>query len=65
MRGRGTGVQVKTRGGECYYHRDMKGSWSIKKVMPTISADLGYEHLDEVKEGGGAQLALLELRSGG
>jgi hypothetical protein len=50
---------------EAYYHRDMRGSWSIKSVMPTISADLGYEHLDEVQAGDGAQLAFLELRSQG
>jgi hypothetical protein len=48
---------------EAYYHRDMQGSWSIKSVVPTISGDLGYEHLDEVREGDGAQLAFLELRS--
>jgi hypothetical protein len=48
---------------DAYYHRDMQGSWSIKRVMPTISAELGYEHLEEVQEGDGAQLAFLELRS--
>jgi hypothetical protein len=48
---------------DAYYHRDMRGSWSIKSVIPTIAAELGYEHLDEVKEGDGAQLAFLELRS--
>jgi hypothetical protein len=46
-----------------YYHRDMRGSWSIKSVMPTIDARLGYEHLDEVQDGDGAQRAFLELRS--
>jgi hypothetical protein len=46
-----------------YYHRDMRGSWSIKNVIPTIAAELGYEHLDEVQEGDGAQRAFLELRS--
>jgi hypothetical protein len=45
-----------------YYHRDMRGSWSIKNVMPTIDPKLGYEHLGEVREGDGAQLAFLELR---
>jgi hypothetical protein len=45
-----------------YYHRDMRGSWSIKSVMPTIDAKLGYELLDEVQEGDGAQRAFLELR---
>jgi hypothetical protein len=45
-----------------YYHRDMQGSWSIKSVMPTIDAALGYELLGEVREGDGAQTAFLELR---
>jgi len=47
---------------KAYYHRDMQGSWSIKDVMPTILPELGYERLDEVQEGGAAQLAFLELR---
>jgi hypothetical protein len=46
-----------------YYHRDMRGSWSIKKVIPTIAPELSYEQLDEVREGDGAQCAFLELRS--
>ena len=46
-----------------YYHRDMRGSWSIKSVMPTIDAALAYERLAEVREGEGAQLAFVELRS--
>jgi hypothetical protein len=46
-----------------YYHRDMRGSWSIKSVMPTIAPELGYEKLGEVQEGDGAQRAFLELRS--
>jgi hypothetical protein len=44
-----------------YYHRDMKGSWSLKSVLPTIAPDLGYENLGEVQEGGGAQVAYLEM----
>jgi len=47
-----------------YYHRDMKGSWSIKAVLPTIDPALDYAALGEVQEGGGAQLAFLQLRSG-
>jgi hypothetical protein len=35
----------------------MRGSWSLKSVIPTIDAALGYENLDEVLEGGGAQQA--------
>jgi hypothetical protein len=45
-----------------YYHRDMRGSWSIKSVIPTIDAKLGYELLDEVQEGDGAQQAFSELQ---
>ena len=47
-----------------YYHRDMKGSWSIKAVLPTIAPDLDYRELGEVQEGDGAQWALLAIRSG-
>jgi hypothetical protein len=46
-----------------YYHRDMRGSWSIKSVMPTIDTNLNYESLEEVQEGDGAQQAFLELRN--
>ena len=42
----------------------MQGSWSIKSVVPTIDARLGYEHLEEVQHGAAAQLAFLELRRG-
>ncbi|MCW1385068.1 DUF2779 domain-containing protein [Novosphingobium sp. KCTC 2891] len=42
-----------------WYHRDQRGSWSIKAVLPTIAAELGYEGL-EVKDGGAAQEAFLE-----
>lgn len=48
-----------------YYHRDMRGSWSIKSVMPTIDTRLDYTFLDEVQEGDGAQQAFLELRAPG
>ncbi len=48
-----------------YYHRDMRGSWSIKSVMPTIAPEFGYEHLGEVQDGDGAQRAFLELRGAG
>jgi hypothetical protein len=47
-----------------YYHRDMRGSWSIKAVLPTLVPALDYGMLGEVQEGDGAQRALLELRSG-
>lgn len=41
-----------------YYHPAMRGSFSIKKLIPVIS-DLDYGQLDEVQEGTGAQVAYL------
>lgn len=41
-----------------WYHRDQRGSWSIKAVLPTIG-DLDYAEL-AVKDGGQAQEAWLE-----
>lgn len=41
-----------------YYHPDQQGSWSIKKVLPTL-AQLDYSQLDGVKDGGLAQEAYL------
>jgi hypothetical protein len=45
---------------EYYYHPDMKGSWSIKKVLPTIAPDLCYGDL-LVGHGGAAQDAYTEI----
>lgn len=45
-----------------YYHRDQRGSWSIKKVLPTIAPELDYADL-EVGDGAAAQLAWLESAS--
>jgi hypothetical protein len=42
-----------------YYHRDMRGSWSIKAVLPTLDPDLAYANL-EVADGGEAQDAYLK-----
>ncbi|MEG3173070.1 hypothetical protein U1708_12690 [Sphingomonas sp. ZB1N12] len=36
-----------------WYHRDQRGSWSIKAVLPTIASLLDYGAL-EVKDGGDA-----------
>ena len=41
-----------------WYHRDQRGSWSIKAVLPTMTS-LDYSSL-EVKDGTGAQEAYLE-----
>ena len=43
-----------------YYHRDQRGSWSIKAVLPTIAPDLAYETLDEIKTGLDAQAGYME-----
>lgn len=43
-----------------YYHPAMKGSWSIKAVLPTIAPDLAYDEL-EVGNGGDAQNAYAEI----
>jgi hypothetical protein len=45
---------------EHYYHPDMRGSWSIKAVLPTIAPDLAYDNL-EVANGGMAQEAFAEI----
>lgn len=43
-----------------YYHPDMRGSWSIKVVAPSIAPDLSYEGL-EVAGGGMAMEAFAEI----
>ena len=45
---------------EHYYHPAMKGSWSIKKVIPTIAPELDYGNLQNVTSSGDAPLAYLE-----
>lgn len=45
---------------EYYYHPAMKGSWSIKAVLPCVAPDLDYGQLEEVKDGTAAQNAYLE-----
>lgn len=44
-----------------YYHPDQQGSYSIKAVLPTVVPELDYATLEEVRDGGGAQRAYLEL----
>lgn len=46
-----------------YYHPDMRGSWSIKAVLPTMAPDLDYSALGEVQEGIAASEAFMELLS--
>jgi hypothetical protein len=45
---------------EFYYHPNMRGSWSIKDVLPTIAPELDYSNL-EVGDGSMAQEAYKEL----
>src|SRR5487761_2284062 len=44
-----------------YYHPAMKGSWSIKAVLPTIAPHFDYSQLDDVQNGTLAQLAYLDI----
>jgi predicted RecB family nuclease len=46
---------------EHYYHPAMRGSWSLKAVLPTVAPDLRYDALDEVQHGYAAGLAYLEV----
>ena len=46
-----------------YYHPEMRGSWSIKAVVPTVAPDLAYDDLEEVRDGTGAQVAFDEAIS--
>jgi hypothetical protein len=43
----------------------MKGSWSFKKVMPTIDPALDYDNLEGVQEGLGAQARIPRDRGSG
>jgi len=43
-----------------YYHPEQKGSWKLKRVLPTFSADLNHDNLDGVKDGYMAVLAYVE-----
>ncbi|MFH7325859.1 DUF2779 domain-containing protein [Desulfurivibrio sp. C05AmB] len=43
-----------------YYHPDMRGSWSLKAVLPTIAPDLDYSNLP-VADGLMAQEAFQEI----
>jgi hypothetical protein len=38
----------------------MRGSWSIKAVLPTVAPDLSYDTLGEVRDGLAAQTAYFE-----
>jgi hypothetical protein len=42
-----------------FYDPKMRGSFSIKRILPVIAADLDYSQLEDVADGTGAQLAYL------
>jgi len=44
----------------CYYHRDMRGSRSLKAVLPTILDANPYAAIERVRDGSTAQLAYVE-----
>jgi hypothetical protein len=44
-----------------YYHPAMRGSWSLKAVLPTVAPELSYDQLGDVQDGGAAQAAYLEI----
>ncbi|MGO9119550.1 MAG: DUF2779 domain-containing protein [Desulfomonilaceae bacterium] len=44
-----------------YYHPAMKGSWSIKSVLPCVAPDLTYNCFEEVRDGQAAQRAYLQI----
>ena len=44
-----------------YYHPAMKGSYSIKAVLPTVAPELEYDQLSDVHDGTEAQIAYLEM----
>ncbi|WP_207912063.1 DUF2779 domain-containing protein [Parafrankia sp. BMG5.11] len=46
----------------CWYHREQRGSWSIKAVLPTVAPELDYSAL-AVGDGQAAQIAYLEAIS--
>ncbi len=46
---------------EHYYHPAMMGSWSIKRVLPTIAPDLDYGNLASVQSGDMVEPVYLEM----
>ena len=43
-----------------YYHPAMRGSWSLKKLLPTIAPELDYAGLAGIRDGSSAQQAYAE-----
>ena len=44
-----------------FYHPDMQGSWSLKKILPVVAPDLSYG-AGEVQDGNAASAAWFEAR---
>jgi hypothetical protein len=43
-----------------YYHPDMRGSWSLKAVTPTVAPDLLYSELQGIQSGTEASEGYIE-----
>lgn len=43
-----------------YYHPEMRGSWSLKSVLPTVAVDMQYSELEGIQEGTAASEGYLE-----
>lgn len=43
-----------------YYHPEMRGSWSLKSLAPTIAVDMQYSELEGIQEGTEASKGYLE-----
>jgi CRISPR/Cas system-associated exonuclease Cas4 (RecB family) len=50
---------------EHYYHPAMMGSWSIKRVLPTIAPDLHYGNLESVQSGDMVEPVYFEMVDAG
>ncbi len=48
-----------------YHHPSQQGSWSIKKVLPSVAPELQYGDLDGVQDGGMAKDVFLKAISEG
>jgi len=46
-----------------YYHPAMKGSWSLKALLPTVAPELDYQNVGEVQKGGEVAAAYVEIVS--
>ena len=49
---------------EHYYHPAMMGSWSIKRVLPTVAPDLDYGNLGSVQSGDMVEPVYFEMVDG-